>query len=225
MKAIIVDDDMMARESINYLLEKFNDIEVVGSFDSAFDAQAFLQSNAVEVVFLDIEMPEFTGLELLASSSNLPEIVLITSNSNYAVEAFEYEVLDFIPKPATFARVNKAIERLRAKASVTVEKSDMYVKSDGRFVHVLFDNLTTVQTLGDYVTLFMSDGSKLIVHSTLSAMEAKLPVVKFMKVHRSYIVNLSFIKDIEDHTLLIKDNVIPVSRAYRQDLKLRLDLP
>jgi DNA-binding LytR/AlgR family response regulator len=225
MKAIIVDDDLMARESINHLLLKFNDIEVLGLFDSALTAQSFLSNNEVDVVFLDVEMPEFSGLELLANSSNLPEIVLITSNSDYAVEAFEYEVLDFIPKPASLVRINKAIERLRLKNIGSVDKKDMYVKSEGRFVRVLFEDLTTVQTLGDYVTLFMKNGEKLVVHSTLSAMALKLPDSVFMKVHRSYIVNLSFIKDIEDHSLLINKSVIPVSRAYRLELKRKLDLP
>jgi DNA-binding LytR/AlgR family response regulator len=225
MNAIIVDDDIIARESISYLLEKFNDLKVVGSFDSALTAQSFLRNNSVDVVFLDIEMPEFTGLEFLASSSNLPEIILITSNSKYAVEAFEYEVLDFIPKPATLVRVNKAIDRLRQKHNSVKEKTEMYVKSEGRFIRVSFNELAAVQTLGDYLTLFLNDGSKLIVHSTLSAMEQKLTPKYFMKVHRSYIVNLSAIKDIEDHSLLINDIVIPVSRAYRTELKNRLDLP
>ena len=227
MKVIIVDDDLMARESINYLLEKFNDVEVLGSFESALTAQTFLKNNEVNVIFLDVEMPEFTGLDLLASSMNLPEIILITSNSDYAVEAFEYEVLDFIPKPASLVRVNKSIERLRLKLKETStdEKRDMYVKSEARLIRVSFDDLTVVQTLGDYLTLYMKDGAKLIVHSTLTAMALRLPKLAFMKVHRSYIVNLSVIKDIENHSLLIQDIVIPVSRAYRQDLKVRLDLP
>ncbi len=227
MKVIIVDDDLMARESINYLLEKFNDVEVLGSFESALTAQTFLKNNEVNVIFLDVEMPEFTGLDLLASSMNLPEIILITSNSDYAVEAFEYEVLDFIPKPASLVRVNKSIERLRLKLKETStdEKRDMYVKSEARLIRVSFDDLTVVQTLGDYLTLYMKDGAKLIVHSTLTAMELRLPKPAFMKVHRSYIVNLSAIKDIENHSLLIQDIVIPVSRAYRHDLKVRLDLP
>ena len=114
------------------------------------------------MVFLDVEMPEFTGLELLASSSTLPEIIFITSNSDYAVEAFEYKVLDFIPKPASLARVNKAIEhlRLKFKETSTNQKSDMYVKSEGRFIRVSFDDLIVVQTLGDYLTLYMVDGCK-----------------------------------------------------------------
>lgn len=225
IKAIVVDDDIMARESMAYLLKKFDNIELAGSFESAFDAKNFLKDNTVDLIFLDIEMPELSGFEFLSTTKELPGIILTTSNTDYAIEAFEYEVLDFLVKPVAFARLSKAIDKYeKTTKQNTSERDDMFVRSDGKFVRIPFDDLLYVQTKEDYMYLYMADKTKYIIHATLAGMEKTLPVSRFHKVHRSYIVNLSKIVDIDDTTLVIQDHVIPVSRAFRPGLRDRLGL-
>ncbi len=225
ISAIVVDDDSMARESMRFLLEKFDNIELIESFESAFDAKKYLAENSVDIIFLDIEMPELSGFEFLSTTKELPGIVLTTGNADYAIEAFEYEVLDFLVKPINFARLSKSIDRYEKSKKIAIaDREDMFVRSEGKFVRVPFDDLLFAQTREDYMCLFMTDKSKLIIHSTLSKLEKSLPESRFQKVHRSYIVNLSKIVDVDETTIVIEDHVIPISRAFRPILKNRLGL-
>lgn len=225
ISAIIVDDDSMARRSLKYLLEKTDNIELAGSFESAFDAKKYLSEHNADIIFLDIEMPELSGFEFLSTTKELPSIILTTGNADYAIEAFEYEVLDFLVKPVNFARLTKSIDKYeRSKKTDPADREDMFVRSEGKFVRVAFEDLLFAQTREDYMCLYMTDKSKLIIHSTLSKLGKALPESRFQKVHRSYIVNLSKIVDIDDATLVIEDHVIPISRAFRPILKNRLGL-
>lgn len=225
ISTIIIDDDSMARQSMTFLLDKFDNIELVDSFESAFDAKKYLSENSVDIIFLDIEMPELSGFEFLSTTKELPSIILTTGNPDYAIEAFEYEVLDFLVKPINFARLSKSLDKYeRSKRVDKADREDMFVRSEGKFVRVAFDDLLLAQTREDYMCLYMADKSKLIIHSTLSKLEKSLPESRFQKVHRSYIVNLSKIVDVDDTTLVIEDHVVPISRAFRPILKNRLGL-
>lgn len=224
IKAAIVDDEAMARESLKHLLSKVQDVEIVSVAESALEIQATLVDHAIDVLFLDIEMPDLSGLELLATVKNLPNIVLTTNHPEHAVEAFEYEVVDFLTKPVYLVRLNKALDRIRAQQEPENDnREDFFVRSEARYVRVPFDDLLYVKTLDDYVILQLGK-EKHIVHSTLSKMERRLPDARFQKVHRSYLVNLSKITDVEDTTLAIDRHVIPVSRAFRSIIKNRLGL-
>lgn len=225
ISAIIVDDDAMARESMKYLIDKLDTVELVGSFESAFDAKKYLGDNRVDIIFLDIEMPELSGFEFLSTTKELPGIILTTGNPDYAIEAFEYEVLDFLVKPVNFTRLSKSVDKYeRSKRVDIAEREDIFVRSEGKFVRVSFDDLLFAQTREDYMCLYMADNTKLIIHSTLSKLEKRLPASRFQKVHRSYIVNLSKIVDVDETTIVIQKEVIPISRAFRPILKNRLGL-
>lgn len=211
----------MARESLSYLIQKMDNIEIVEAFESAIDAKKYLEKNQVDVVFFDVEMPDFSGMEFLASMEKLPSIILTTNNPEYAVEAFEYEVLDFIQKPVSYSRLSKAVDRL---GSSTGKRDDFFVRSEGRYVRIPFDHLLYIETMGDYLKLHLDNKMKHIVHSTLIKMEERLPITQFQKVHRSYIVNLAKIVDVEEASIVVGQAVIPVSRAYRTSLRDRLGL-
>lgn len=224
IRAIIVDDELMARESLGMLLGKFEDISVINKLASAEETLVALKSDKVDVLFLDVEMPGLSGLDMLDVASELPRIVLTTNNANYAVEAFEHDVVDFLQKPVTYKRLVKTIERLRESLSPVVKSENFFVRSEGKHVRIDLDKLLYVETMDDYVVLNMEDKSKHIVHSTLSAMDQRLPDDRFFRVHRSYVVNIQRIDDVDESTLVIQRNVIPVSRAYRKPLKERLRL-
>lgn len=224
IRAIIVDDELMARESLGMLLGKFEDINVVSRLASAEETLVALKSEAVDVIFLDVEMPGLSGLDMLEVARELPAIVLTTNNADYAVDAFEYDVVDFLQKPVTYKRLVKTIERLRESLQPASKPGNFFVRSEGKHVRIDLDKLLYVETMDDYVVLVMDDKSKHIVHSTLSAMDERLPDDRFFRVHRSYVVNLERIDDVDETTLVIQRNVIPVSRAYRKALKEKLRL-
>ncbi len=224
MNCIIVDDDQMARVSLEMLCNKVEDVEVDGVFDNGMDALNWLKNNATDVVFLDIEMPNLSGMDLVKSIENLPQIVFITSHAEYALEAFEHHVTDFLSKPVQLPRLLKAIERVRElNNNVRQEaQNEIFIRVDGRFVRLNLDDLLYVESLGDYVT-FVTDKKKYIVHSTLKNIADKITNSNFLKVHRSYVINLTKVVDIEENNLVIKDKVIPISRAHKANLIKRIN--
>ena len=223
MKCIIVDDDEMSRVSLDLLCKKIEDIEVQEVFKSGVDALNWLKDNETDLIFLDIEMPDLSGIDLVKSIDNLPQIVFTTSHTKYALEAFEYRVTDFLPKPIQFPRLLKAIERVEElNGNVKREsQNEIFIRVNGRFVRVPLDDILYIESLGDYVT-FVSETKKYIVHSTLKNIDDKIRNDNFLKVHRSYIINLAKVVDIEENNLVIKDKVIPISRAHKSILLKRI---
>lgn len=217
MKCLIVEDDQMARTSLELMCQKIDDLEVVGSFDNGLDALKLIKSQEIDVVLLDIQMPDFTGLDLIKSLDKKPQIIFTTGHAEYAVEAFEHRVTDFLTKPVELPRLLKAIDHARLNipsSAGSEEMSELFIKVDGRYVRLDLDEVLYVESLGDYVT-FRTAKEKYIVHSTLKNIDDKIKNSKFLKVHRSYIVNLSKVVDIEETNMVIADKVIPVSRAHK----------
>ncbi|CAN0115309.1 unnamed protein product, partial [Chrysoparadoxa australica] len=152
--------------------------------------------------------------------------IFTTCNSKYALEAFEYQVTDFLVKPIEFPRLIKAVERAKKMCETPVDASkkmdEIYVKVDGRFVRLALNDVLFIESLGDYVTFHTTLKEKFIVHSTLKNIDEKIRNPDFLKVHRSYIVNLSKVVDIEDTNLVITDKVIPISRSHKPALMSRI---
>ncbi len=228
MKCLIVDDDEMSRIALSKLCERFEDLEIAATCESGVKALNLLNKEAFDLLFLDVEMPELSGVELARTAAELPHVIFTTSNPEYAVEAFEIQelVVDYITKPVTFPRLLKAVERARkvlAPKDVSVsDKGYIFVRSDGRLVRIDLEELLYVETVGDYVRFKTADAAHL-VHGTLKSIDERLAHPDFLKVHRSFIVNLSKIIDIQDNSVLIDDKVIPVSRAHRNILLKKID--
>ena len=227
MKSLIIDDDKLSRISLERLCQRIEDLTVVGTCSNGLEALDFLAENIVDLLFLDVEMPDLSGVELLKSSNQLPLIIFISSKKEYAAEAFEFNelVADYIIKPATLPRLLKAIERVRQKESKSTSlriKDYIFIRSEGRFVRINLNTLLYVENIGDYV-LFKTIDGKFLVHATLRNIAQKLQHPDFLKVHRSYIINLSKIVDIQDNSVLIDKKIIPVSRAHRNILLDKID--
>lgn len=225
MNCIIVDDDEMARVSLEMLCDKIDDVTILKSFDNGIDALNWLKNEDIDLIFLDIEMPDLSGMELVKSVEDLPQIIFTTSHSKYALEAFEHQVTDFLPKPIQLGRLLKGVERakeLNDNVSPQEEQSQLFVRVDGKFVRIELDDIMYIESLGDYVRFYAEDGKKYIVHSTIKNIAQKITNVNFLKVHRSYVVNLSKVVDIEETNLLVKEKVIPVSRAHRPILMSKI---
>ncbi len=239
MKCIIVDDETAARAIISHLCSQVDTLEVVGEFPNAMQAIKYLNKNEVDLIFLDIHMPDFTGFDFIDSLKNPPNIILTTSDKNFAIEAFEYDcIVDYLVKPVLLPRFLKAIQKAENFVSTTgdtpavapvskqpesTSTKELYVNIDRRLVKIDFDSIFLVEAKGDYI-LIKTEGKNYTVHSTLKKIEDKLSGSSFLKIHRSYIINIKKIIDIEDNSVLIAKDVIPISRSNRPELMKRLNL-
>ncbi|UOB19069.1 LytR/AlgR family response regulator transcription factor [Abyssalbus ytuae] len=236
MNCIIIDDEAAARAVVEQLCKNMGNLNVVEEFPNAIQAIKYLNQNEVDLIFLDIHMPDFTGFDLIQTIKNPPRIILTTSDKNFAIEAFEYDcIVDYLVKPITMSRFEKAIQKaLKFNPPVKVsnegvDKDDtepenqLYVNIDRRLIKIDLPSIYLVEAKGDYI-LIKTEGKNYTVHSTLKKIEDKLPNDLFLKVHRSYIINLKKIVDIEDNSVLIAKDVIPVSRSNRPELMKRLNL-
>ncbi len=235
MNCIIIDDETTARLIINQLCSQIDSLNVVAEFPNAIQAIKYLNQNDVDLIFLDIHMPDFTGFDFIQTLKNPPKIVLTTSDSNFAIEAFEYDcIVDYLVKPIVLPRFEKAITKAE-KATVESTKAlskeitegvsgnDLYINIDRRLIKLDIPSIYLIEAKGDYIHVKTED-KNYTVHSTLKKIEEKLPKEVFLKVHRSYIINVNKIIDIEDNSVLIKKDVIPVSRSNRPELMRRLNL-
>ncbi|WP_299683201.1 LytTR family DNA-binding domain-containing protein [uncultured Dokdonia sp.] len=237
MNCIIIDDETTARVIINQLCSQIDDLTILEEFPNAIQAIKYLNQHEVDLIFLDIHMPDFTGFDFIQTLKNPPKIILTTSDANFAIEAFEYDcIVDYLVKPIPFPRFEKAIQKARNfaatnAAAATQTPTDqepasdnhLYINIDRRLIKLDIPSIYLIEAKGDYINVKTED-KNYTVHSTLKKIEDKLPKDLFLKVHRSYIINVKKIIDIEDNSVLIKKDVIPVSRSNRPELMKRLNL-
>jgi DNA-binding LytR/AlgR family response regulator len=227
MRCIIVDDDKISRELVQDYVADTEGLELLGAFPSAIEANNFLSKNHVDLIFLDVEMPKMTGLELLKSLDEKPLIILITSKEKYAIEAFEYEVLDYLLKPVEYARFVKAFQKAKNKLKPmpldNVTKESIFIKVDSELINLPFKEVLWIEALGDYINIITAQ-RKLVVLSTMKNIEEKLPPNEFVRVHRSYFVRLDRIKKISEDIILVENKLIPVSKSYKKELLQRLNM-
>ncbi|MFT3946196.1 MAG: LytTR family DNA-binding domain-containing protein [Agriterribacter sp.] len=230
MKALIVDDNKIARTTMKQLAGQVKDIVVAGDFANAMDAYNFLQEEPVDLLLLDIEMPGMTGLELTKNlGNNKPVIIFTTSKKEYAVEAFELNVADYIVKPVTPARFIQAIEKAREiiesnRQEIKVDEDEFIFIRDSNIVRRLkIDDILFAEAMGDYVKLHTAQ-KFYAIHTTLKAVEERLPASKFIRVHRSYIAAVQKIDTIQDGALVINGKSVPVADAFRAALNKRMNI-
>lgn len=237
MNCIIIDDEKMARVIVRTFCNKISSLKIIDEFSNAIEAIKFLNSNAIDLIFLDIHMPNFNGLDLIKTLKNAPKIILTTSDPNFAIQAFEYNfIIDYLLKPIELTRFQKAIVKaqnfqldkpsirtLKEADSASDYSNDFYINIDRRLIKIDLPSIYLVEAKGDYINI-KTENKNYVVHSTLKKIEEKLPESLFLKVHRSYIINVKKIIDIEDNSVLIKRDVIPVSRSKKPELMKRLNL-
>jgi DNA-binding LytR/AlgR family response regulator len=228
-RCLIVDDDPLSRMALEQLVGQTNQLELVGSCAGPAEAAALLRKQKVDLMFLDVEMPEMTGIDFMKTMKHRPAIVLVTAKENYAVEAFEVEADDYLVKPVTLPRFMKALNRILDDQSGEGkgEKGEpvldsLYVKVNTQLVKIPTADVLWIEALGDYVTIH-TERENFIAHSTMKALEKKFPSDSFMRVHRSYIVQLNKIKAIEETVIIIGKKFIPIGDSYRAALLRRLN--
>jgi two-component system LytT family response regulator len=231
MNCIIVDDNKMARTALKKLIEQVNSLTLKEECSNPMEAYNYLLKESVDLVFLDVEMPGMTGIELVKNLEKRPVIILITSKTDYAVEAFELNVADYIIKPVTLPRfmlaVSKAKELVESKGQkVEVNEKDkeyIFVRSNSILTKIKINDITYVQALGDYVNIYTTD-NRYTVHITLKGMEEKLSIDKFYRLHRSFLIALDHIDKVEEGTAFIGKHPIPIGEQYKKELLKKINL-
>ena len=220
MNCIIVEDEPAAQSILETNISMCPGLTCCETFRDAFSAQEYLDKNTVELMFLDINLPEMSGLSFLRSLVHPPMVIFTTAYPQYAIDGFDLEIVDFLLKPFSFERfckaVNKAKEKIGSKSAPSAFNK-VSVKTDKRIYQIDIENILFIKTMGDYVTFYCID-KKLIVHGTLKSWEDKLKGSSFMKVHRSTIVNLQKIDHIEGNQIYIGQHKLAIAEPFKAQL-------
>lgn len=228
MNCIAVDDEILALKKIQRFAEKIDYLNLIGTFDNALSTFTFLRENKVDLIFLDIHMDEFTGIQLLETLKNPPHVILTTAYDEYALKAYELDVVDYLLKPIPFERFIKAVEKVYARflkeetpptstpaVSQAMEQTDYtFIKSGNKTVKVYFDKILYVEGQRDYLQIHTED-SKIMTLLNFKKMQELLDPQRFVRVHKSYIISVDKIDYIENNAIKIGKKLIPVSSTYK----------
>jgi len=224
IRCLIVDDNFIARESLLALASHIDDLTIVKDCEDAFQAYNYLQNNEVDLIFLDIEMPGMTGIELTRNLSGRKNLIIFTtSKKDYATEAFDLNVADYLVKPFSSQRFLQAIDKAREilyskTVEVELENGEFIFVRDSNIVRRLrVDDILYAEAMGDYVKFYTCD-KLFAIHTRLKSVEERLPKSKFIRIHRSYIVSIQHIDTLQEGGMVIKGNFLPIADSYRKPL-------
>ncbi|MGC4036636.1 MAG: LytTR family DNA-binding domain-containing protein [Chitinophagaceae bacterium] len=226
--SVIIEDLPVAAEYLRHCCDKSGKIEVKAHFTSIKEAISFLTETSVDILFLDIEMQDENGFDVLSHLVYTPQVILTTAKAEYAYSAFEHNVTDFLKKPFIYQRFLAAIEKAIAKINSSLhnkqvtEDDSIFIKTDGKLVRLQNEKILFIESIGDYVW-FVTMEKKYLSHNTIKHLEEKLNPSMFMKVHRSFIVNINKVHNIEGNILFINNYKIPVSKANRMDVLRKIN--
>ena len=241
MNAIIVDDEPLARDVLETYLERMPDVNLVATCSNAFEANQALKDNQVDLMFLDIQMPQLTGMDFLRTLQNPPMVIFTTAYSEYAIEGFELDALDYLLKPISFDRFVKAVNRAKEQKNLqgggstdtdaatvnteveeVVEEDFIFVKADKKLIKVNYDDILYIEGLKDYVIIRCND-SRVITLQTMKSLEVRLPSKIFKRIHRSYIINMSKVEAVMGNMIEITEKGakkhLPIGKNYREELQ------
>lgn len=236
IKAIIVDDEPLAQDVIETHLEKLDDVDLIAKCNNVEEAKEILKTEKIDLIFLDIQMPQVTGIEFVKTLQDPPAIIFTTAFDNYAIEGFELNAMDYLLKPISLERFVKAVNKVRSSlenSKTHVEETGsmenaeyMFVKADKKLIRVNFDDIIYIEGLKDYVIIRMKEG-RVITLQTMKSLEEKLSKKKFMRIHRSYIVGLNQIKAIVGNMVEITEKNqskhLPIGKNYREGLQSMIE--
>ena len=231
IRCIIVDDEPMAREILENHLRKIETVEIVALCKNAVEAFNVISSQPVDLVFLDINMPEISGLSFAKSINNAVKVIFTTAYREYAVDGFDLQAVDYLLKPISFGRLMQSINKYLSEnqqvdfeepARIEPEKSEtIFVRSDRKMIKINFPEILYIESLADYIKIHLVEKT-IVTRETISSIEAKLPQHDFLRVHRSFIVAINAIDSFTAEIIEIDKKQIPVSRSYKDAVLKRL---
>ena len=233
IRTIAIDDEPLALQLVSSYIEKTPALELAGVFDNPVDAMEFLEKNPVELIFLDIEMPDLNGLEFARLLENKPKLVFTTAYEKYALQGFKLEAIDYLLKPFGYSDFLKAVEKVRKqigyekaanKDEISSNNEFLFLKSEYKIRRINFNDIIYIEGLKDYIKVFVQNQDKPIMSlNSIKSIESKLPSDKFMRVHRSYIVNLGRIDTVDRSRIVFGKVYIPVSEQYKEEFQAFLN--
>jgi len=229
---IIVDDEPIAREILENHLNKIEAIKIIATCKNAVEAFNVINSNRIDVIFLDINMPEISGLSFAKSINKNIKIIFTTAYREYAVDGFDLKAVDYLLKPISFERLLQAVNKFlnennsvytESKNELTIEKSDfIFVRSDRKMIKINFADINYIESLGDYLKIHLPNKT-IITRETISNMEVKLSKKEFIRIHRSFILSISKIESFTNEFVEVSKKAIPISRSYKKNVLQRLE--
>lgn len=236
MNCIIIDDDKLSRKVIEEFILKTKTLSLINSFSNAIDAANSIIEikEDIDLIFLDVEMPQMSGIEFLNNFKDHPQIIIISSKEKYALKSFELDVTDYLLKPPSYARFFKAITKAEkineivlnsineGNKNITAMKNEIFIKKNSSLVKISYDDISCIEAMENYIVIITMN-EKFTIHFTMKAIMEKLPANKFKRIHRSFIVNVNKIKSIGSNSLRVekdKDNerTLPIGKSYKDDL-------
>ena len=224
---MIVDDEPMAREIISSFVGKIHNLELVATCKNVSEAFSVLQKESIQLIFLDINMPDISGLSLAKSIQHKSQVIFTTAYREYAIEGFDLQAVDYLLKPISFDRFLKAVQKyfdlhvskeiIKQEIVSEAKETSIFVRSDRKMVKVRFKEINYIESLSDYVKIF-TDKETIITRETISNIESKLPSNEFLRTHRSYIVSMPKIDSFTNEFLELDKKAIPISRSYKENV-------
>lgn len=233
IRTIAIDDEPLALQLVSSYIDKTPALEMAGAFDNPIDAMEFLEENQVELIFLDIEMPDLNGIEFARLLENKPKLVFTTAYEKYALQGFKLDAIDYLLKPFGYPDFLKAVEKVRKqigleksaeKEEISANNEFLFLKSEYKIRRINFNDIIYVEGLKDYIKVYVENHDKPIMSlNSMKSIESKLPADKFMRVHRSFIVNLQRIDTVERSRIVFGKVYIPVSDQYKETFQAFLN--
>ncbi|OXB04153.1 DNA-binding response regulator [Flavobacterium plurextorum] len=238
MKCVIIDDEPLAVELLEDFVQKVDSLELISTFNNAIDAVSFINQNNVDLIFLDIQMPHFSGIDFLNTIEKKPLVIFTTAYSDYAVEGFNLGAVDYLVKPIPFHRFLKSVVRAQqivnpatAVSSISentltpeLEQDFMFVRAEYENVKMNFADILFIEGLKDYVKIYTTDNKYTLTLISLIKLENLLSSKGFSRIHRSYIINIKHVKSIQKNKVLISDKRIPISESYKNAFFEKINL-
>jgi DNA-binding LytR/AlgR family response regulator len=235
LNCLIVDDEPIAQQILEQYIEQIHSLHVVNKCNNAHEALNILHQTQIDILFLDIKMPSMSGLEMLKTLQNPPKVILTTAFSEFALESYEYGITDYLLKPIPFPRFLMAVNKILMPKNIDFPKENtvnkygneptfIFFKADKKIHKFYFNEILFIEGCGNYVKIYSEKASPLMVLERLSDLEKNLQENQFLRVHKSFIVNITHIEQIEGNMLKIKDKTVAVSQSYKQNLEKLLNI-
>ena len=228
LKCLIVEDEPIAQDILKSYIDKTDLFEIVAQLSNAVEAFSFLQHNTVNLLFLDIKMPQMNGIELLKALSNKPKVIITSAYRDFAIDAFDLDVIDYLLKPFSFERFLKAVSKTSNENIGTIdshsnkglrhEKSFFFIKGNKQLQKIYIDEICYIESQRDYLKFRLNGSEEVITRQTIAYYEQFLPAQLFIRIHRSYIVSVEKIKTVEANRLLVGQQYVPIGRTYKNQV-------
>ncbi|WP_299884163.1 LytTR family DNA-binding domain-containing protein [uncultured Lacinutrix sp.] len=221
LNIIIIDDEQLARKLLENYISKIEHLDLIGSFKSPIEALSLLKEKSIDIILLDIRMPDISGLDFLKTLENPSAIILTTAYREYALEGYEHNVTDYLLKPIEFSRFLKAINKVDINKNDTTtnyKKEIEYInlKYNKKTYRIALSSILYVKGENEYVNYYLKNDEKLLIYGTLKDIELKLPSSNFIRIHRSYIININEIDYVEGNRVVIQNQKLPISDSYKK---------